>query len=359
MLNTTNKKKFSSKIARTVALAMSCVTMFTACGIPTIGNKDNQGADSQSTETEKKETETIEPVETVTEIKEEEPQFIQVGDVQFLSGFTAEKTKDTVVLKKKDDLIESGHAIVINGQTNEIVAQKAAKTVVSPASMTKILTVLVAAEHLKSMEALDDKFKITLEMTDFAYVNDCSAAGFLDGEKVRVRDLFYGTILPSGGEAAYALAVYTAGSHEAFVDMMNEKVEELGLSETAHFTNCVGLYHEDHHCTVYDMAMILKAAAANDWCREVLSTHIYTTSSTKKHPDGIVLSNLFLRRIEDYDTGGTVMCAKTGFVNQSGNCAASYQISDSGVPYIVVTTNGVGSWGCIRDQIALYKKFAK
>jgi D-alanyl-D-alanine carboxypeptidase (penicillin-binding protein 5/6) len=104
---------------------------------------------------------------------------------------------------------------------------------------------------------------------------------------------------------------------------MNEKLEELGIADTAHFTNCIGLYDDNHYCTAYDMAVIMKAAVENELCREVLSAHTYTTSSTEQHPDGITISNWFLRRIEDKDSGGLVLCGKTGFVNQSGSCAVS------------------------------------
>lgn len=73
--------------------------------------------------------------------------------------------------------------------------------------------------------------------------------------------------------------------------------------------------------------MPLKAAVANDWVREVLSTKVHTTTATEQNPEGLVLSNWFLRRIEDKESGGTVLCAKTGFVAQSEDCAASYEIS--------------------------------
>ncbi len=277
---------------------------------------------------------------------------IQVGDVEFQEGFYAEETPSTAAVG--EPLIGSEYAVLINESTNEIVAEKGAQTIINPASMTKVLTVLVAAEHVTN---LDDTVTITIEMTDFSYQNDCSAVGFSVGEVVTVRDLFYGTVLPSGGDAAIALATYVAGSHEAFVEMMNEKLEELGLSDTAHFTNCVGLYDENHYCSAYDMAMILKAAVENDWCREVLSRHTYTTSSTPEHPDGITISNWFLRRIEDKDTGGEVLCGKTGFVNQSRNCAASYFISDDGVPYICVTVGAQSAWKCIYDHVALYSQY--
>ena len=71
------------------------------------------------------------------------------------------------------------------------------------------------------------------------------------------------------------------------------------------------------------------------------------------------MSNWFLRRIEDKDCGGEVLGAKTGFVNQSGSCAASYGVSASGTPYICVTANAHSSWRCIYDQVEIYKNYAK
>ena len=209
----------------------------------------------------------------------------------------------------------------------------------------------------KKEKDLDDTFTMTLEITDYAYVNDCSSVGFLDGEEVTVRDLFYGTALHSGGDAAVGLAVYVAGSQEAFVEMMNQKLEELGIAESTHFTNCVGIYDEAHYSTVYDMAVIMKAAVQNDLCREFLSLHTYTTKPTKQHPDGIEISNWFLRKIEDKDTGGEVLCAKTGYVVQSKNCAVSYGTFAGGTPYICVTAASTSGWRCIYDHVEIYNRY--
>lgn len=251
----------------------------------------------------------------------------------------------------------SSHAILVDASTDTIVAKKGAYDIISPASMTKVLTVLVAAEHITE-EELDNPFTMTLEITDYAYVNDCSAVGFLDEEVVTVRDLFYGTILPSGGDAAVGLATYVAGSHEAFVEMMNAKLEELGLAETAHFTNCVGLYDKNHYCTVYDMAIIMRAAMENEMCREFLSAKKYTTTPTEQHPEGVTISNWFLRRIEDKDTGGEVIGAKTGYVVQSKSCAVSYgTFGASETPYICVTVGSNSSWRCIYDQVEIYTRY--
>lgn len=278
----------------------------------------------------------------------------QTSSMPFAVGYDAQETDSTTYLGS--DSVQSSYALLVDLDDNTIVSQKSAYDRINPASMTKILTVLVAAEHVTD---LDDTYTITKEITDFSYSHDCSAVGFLDEETVTVRDLLYGTILPSGGDAAAGLACYVAGSMDSFVNMMNEKLAELGLSDTAHFTNCVGLYDENHYCSIYDMAMILKAAVENDLAREVLTAHTYTTSATEQHPEGITISNWFLRRIEDKDTNGTVVCAKTGFVAQSGNCAASYEETDSGKHYICVTANAHSSWRCIYDHVAVYQEYTK
>ena len=267
--------------------------------------------------------------------------------------YTAQATDATTSV---DDEVQSTNGIFIDLATGNILFDRDSHTRINPASMTKVLTVLVAAEHVADWS---DTFEITPEITNYSYVHDCSAVGFSNNEVVTVEDLFYGTVLCSGGDAALGLATYVAGSQEAFVDMMNEKLKELGLSDTAHFTNCVGLYDENHYCTVYDIAMILEAAIDNPQCREVLSTKKYTTSSTPEHPEGIQISNWFLRRIEDKDTGGEVICGKTGFVAQSGSCAVSYGKDAAGNEYICATVNAHSGWRCIYDHVELYKRFAK
>lgn len=278
------------------------------------------------------------------------------ADAAIKRSFQYAAAEDT---KRLGEEVFSSNAILVDVDNEKILAGKGEKSQVVPASMTKVLTLLVAAEHIENLSALNDKFEITTEITDYCFRNDCSVAGYAVGEAVTVRDLLYGTILPSGGDGALGLAIYTAGSHEAFVELMNEKLAELGLSGSAHFTNCIGIYDVDHYCTVYDMAIIMEAAMQNEICREVLSTRIYTTSQTEQHPEGIELSNWFIRRIEDKDTGGMTIYGKTGYVNQSGSCAVSCGINEEGRTYICVTTNAVNRWRCIEDHAYLYKLFSE
>lgn len=309
-------------------------------------SQETAGMDSQTETVIQSETESALPEEVV----QEEVMLAQKGEAPYHFSATSE-TKSIY-----NEEVISSHVILIDENTDTIVASKGAKERISPASMTKVLTILVAAEHI-SEEQLDDIFVMTREITDYGYINDCSSVGFLDGEEVRVRDLFYGTILPSGSDAAMGLATYVAGSHEAFVDMMNEKLVELGLGETSHYTNCVGLYDKEHYSTVYDMAVIMKAAIQSEFCKEVLSQRKYVTEATTEHPEGIVISNWFLRRIEDKDTGGEVLCAKTGYVMQSKNCAVSYGIFEGGEPYICVTAGSSSSWRCIYDHVEIYNEY--
>ena len=269
--------------------------------------------------------------------------------------FSLTADKNTVNIGKE---LSSKHAIVIDLNSKTILAQKAADTIISPASMTKILTILVAAEHIKDPAELDNTVTIDLRITDYCYTNECSVAGFVRGEEVTVRNLFYGTILPSGADAALGLANYIAGSQENFVVLMNEKVEELGLSETAHFTNCIGLYNKKNVCTVYDIAMILRAAMENELCRQILTTKIYEIPASTDHPDGMILSNWFLRRIEDYVPDGMeVIGAKTGYVSQAGNCAASIALTEDGSYFICVTANTTSSKQCVQDHVQLYTTY--
>ena len=127
-----------------------------------------------------------------------------------------------------DDTVDSQYAVFINADTHEIIAQKGADEIMSPASMTKLLTVLTASDALRDRDFSQDTVTIDLSITDVCFVNRCSVVGYALEEKVPVRDLFFGTILPSGADAALALANYVAGSHEAFVELMNKKAEELG-----------------------------------------------------------------------------------------------------------------------------------
>lgn len=248
-------------------------------------------------------------------------------------------------------------AVVINLEDKKIVAERGAHEKIYPASTVKIMTLLTAVEHITD---LDDTFTMSYEITDPLFVEDASVAGFLNGEKVTMKDLLYGMILPSGADSAMGLAVKIAGSEEAFVGLMNEKALALGLENT-HFTNVSGLHNEENYSTAYDMAVILYHAMQNSLCKEILSTYQYTTEKTPQNPDGILLSStLFSYMYGTEPETATVLGGKTGYVNESGYCIASFgEANDSKNGYIAVTMGNSSKWPAFYGQIDLYKQFAK
>ena len=219
-----------------------------------------------------------------------------------------------------------------------------------PASITKIMTAILAFKHGN----MDDIVTIPAEALN--QESGSTEIGFQEGDQVTLDELLHGLLIYSGNDAAVAIAQHIGGSVDQFVEMMNQEALELGATNT-HFANPSGLQDENHYTTPYDMAMILKAAMDNDLCREVLGTRTYTTSKSKPHPDGITVSNWFLRRIEDKDTHSEIIGAKTGFVNQSGSCAASMAQTPDGKEYICVTAGSTSSWRCIYDHVDIYDAF--
>lgn len=249
----------------------------------------------------------------------------------------------------------SPYIAVVDVTNNKLVAGRNAETRIYPASMTKVMTLIVAVENVKSM---DDKFTMTSEIIDPLYRDSASRAGFEPGEEVTARDLMYGLILPSGADGAVGLAQMIAGSEDAFVELMNKKCEELGLKNT-HFTNTSGLHNENHYTTPVEMAMILEYAMNNETCAKILSTYQYTTEVTEKHPEGILLtSTMFSRMYGNEVPGVEIKAGKTGYTQEAKHCLVSYAESD-GNKYIAVTAGAEGKWNVIYDDFKLYGDFCK
>ena len=157
----------------------------------------------------------------------------------------------TDATKTLDLELYSENALLIDLESNTVLVQKNADASIYPASMTKVMTVLVAAEHIENW---DETFTMTQSIIDPLFLADASMAGFVHGEAVSMTELLYGAVLPSGAEATEALAIVTAGSEEAFAALMNEKAQALGLKDT-HFVDASGLHDENHYTTLSDMAV--------------------------------------------------------------------------------------------------------
>ena len=245
----------------------------------------------------------------------------------------------------------SENALLIDLQSNTVLVQKNPDARIYPASMTKVMTVLVAAEHITDWDAT---FTMTQSIIDPLFLADASMAGFVHGEEISMMDLLYGAVLPSGAEATEALSITVAGSEAAFAELMNEKAQALGLKDT-HFVDASGLHDENHYTTLSDMAIILQAALDNPRCREVLTSVHHTSAATAQNPDGVAMTNKFLYRIQPQQTGNvSILAAKTGYTAQAMNCCVSYGIMENGREAICVTAHAWTGDYCIADHLALY-----
>jgi D-alanyl-D-alanine carboxypeptidase (penicillin-binding protein 5/6) len=259
--------------------------------------------------------------------------------------------KSTAYTEIADANVKSPYVALIDVENSQVIAGKNCDTKIYPASMTKVMTLIVAAEHLKD---LDKQFTMTADIITPLIKQQASRAGFDPDEVVTVNDLFYGMVLPSGADAAVALATMTAGSENAFADLMNQKCQEIGLKNT-HFTNVSGLYDDNQYTTPVEMAMIMEYAMTNPLCAKVLSTYQYTTAKTTQHPDGITLtSTMFSRMYGNEVAGVSIMAGKTGYTDEAGNCLVSYA-EKNGRHYVALTAGASYKWYSIFDDFEIYK----
>lgn len=238
--------------------------------------------------------------------------------------------------------IHSRSAIMINRTTGNLVCYKNIDAELPPASVTKAMTVLVALENVPSPSA---SLTVTGNSFERLTAQSASMAGLVAGQRVTVLDLCYAAILPSGGDAAVELAEYISGSEEAFVELMNIKANELGMTGTV-FRNVTGLHDDDHRSTVEDMAMMLEYALQNPDFYQVFTAEEYTIPADSTCPDGLYLystvfdkaNRMSVNKLND----GTLLGGKSGYTPQAGLCLATLTEVD-GDEYIVVTFGADGT----------------
>ena len=224
--------------------------------------------------------------------------------------------------------IYSNNAIIYNLNDNSILYEKNSDERVSIASLTKIMTAIVAIENIDDINK-----EVTLTNNDFKglYEANASLAGFNIGEEVTYKDLLYGLMLPSGAEAAQALCNNISGSVDEYVNLMNNKAKELGLNNT-HFKNPTGLDDEEHYSTVKDVSKLFKYALNNEIFKEIISTDKYTTSNNR-----ITLTSTIYKSLNKYNLNMDYLIGgKTGTTKDAGLCLASIAEYNN-IKYLQVT----------------------
>lgn len=242
----------------------------------------------------------------------------------------------------------SQYVYLMNADTGEVLFEKESDIAIYPASMTKLMTVALALEHLPN---LDDTYTITNETYgNNIATNGASLSGFQVGDSPTYRDLLYGTLLPSGAESAQALALAVGGSFDGFVAMMNQKAQDLNMTNT-HFTNPTGLHNDNQYSTCHDIALLLLHCQQYPIFHEILGTYTYDSIPVSSHPNGVHMEKHLIDRLweEIPNFGG----GKTGYTPQAGRCLASFaNVEETNL--ILVTAQSRQDTGPQLDAITIY-----
>jgi len=247
------------------------------------------------------------------------------------------------------DSITCEAAIMVEQNSGKVLFERNSRKKMYPASLTKVLTALLAIEELDLNDTITVGREINLKALD------ASGAGLVVGEKISVSDLLRALLIPSGNDAAYTVAVQVARKKandpsmsiqqavDYFAKMMTERAKELG-AENSNFVNPHGYHDDNHYSTAYDMYLITKEAMKHEIFREIVSTQYYSIkndenaeSGDKKVEHSWVNRNLMLRKKGEYYYENATG-VKTGYTSKAGNCLISSAEKDK-LSVILVTMN--------------------
>ncbi len=258
---------------------------------------------------------------------------------------TTEYTNDST---REPDLVSTA-AIVMDANSGQILYEKNAYEKRYPASITKIMTTLLAIEN-----KVDFNETVTMsENAIWGIDRDSTNIGLDVGEKVTIGDLLYATMVKSANECAYQIAEVVGGDVEHFADMMNEKAKEIGCQNT-HFVTPNGLHDDNHYTCAYDMALIMKEALQYEEFREIAGTQSYTIPPTNMSEDSTELwnGNKMIHPTSEYYykycEGG-----KTGYTTMANNTLVTYAKKDD-LELICVVLDADGAKYAYTDTRALY-----
>lgn len=225
--------------------------------------------------------------------------------------------------------------MLVSMDTGEILYSNNIDNKVFPASITKIMTVTLMLESEKYDPA--GKVAMTKEVEDLILGTGSAVSNFQIGEEITQLDLVYTVLMSSFGDCAYLAAIYYGGSVDEFVNMMNNKAEELGLTGT-HYSNPVGLHDEQTYTTVRDIYTLTTYALKNETFKAVCETSRYTIEATNKSAKRILSTTNFL---QDPNTNYYYQYAKgvkTGYTDEAGRCLVS-TASYNGYNYMCILMN--------------------
>lgn len=263
-----------------------------------------------------------------------------------LSVCAAEEVRPADTVNETSIGIEAPHAVLMEASTGTVLYEKDAHTAVPPASVTKIMTMLLIFEALEENRI---KLEDTVMVSEKAASMGGSQVYLEPNEKQTVDTMLKCIAIASANDACVAMAEYVSGSEEAFVNKMNERAKELGM-ENSHFVNCNGLDAEGHVISAYDVALMSRELLINhpqvhDYCTVWMDTIIHTTAKGSQE-FGLNNTNKLIRQYE-YCTG-----LKTGSTGEAGFCVSATAKKDD-MELIAVVMNGDTSKSRFLDATTL------
>jgi len=232
--------------------------------------------------------------------------------------------------------LNSKYSYVYNVKEDNVMYEVDSEKQVQVASLTKIMTAIIAIENS------DLNTEVTIIDSDLRDMYEYAVAGFKVGDKVTIKDLLYGTLLPSGSDAVNALVGAVTNTEEEFIKLMNDKVKELGLTNT-NFSNPIGK-DEGNYSSMHDIAKILEYALKNEIFKEIFTTPEYSVGN-------LILKGPLYRVDNDL-----IMGAKTGFTYDAMYCFASFGKHEN-FDYIVITAYANSYKEVIEDHINIYNYY--
>lgn len=219
---------------------------------------------------------------------------------------------------KKVRPFQSDTVFVYNITEDKVIKAYNAGKKRPPASLVKVMTTYLA---LDMDVPLDTITPVDPDSFYTAFNHNASMAGYSENETVTLRDLLYGTMLPSGAEAANSIAVNLLGSKEAYVRAMNKKAKELGMKET-HFTNVDGIDDPDQYTTAKDMAKLMLKAIEDEEFFTIMTSPSYQSTPTDWHPEGVLMYSTVLTKIDPnlIEGNGKILGGKSGTTGGAGLC---------------------------------------
>lgn len=236
--------------------------------------------------------------------------------------------------------ISADAAILIDSSSEKVLYSKNENQKMYPASTTKILTAILTIENCNLNDVVTVPYEAISSIT-----SGYSVAALQTGEQLTVEQLLQVMLVHSANDAANVLAFHVSGSIENFANLMNNKVSELGLTNT-HFTNPSGMHDENHYTTAHDLAIIMKYCMKNDTFRSLSSLKYCTIPATNKYDVRVFNTTNELLIYDNRDVSSNyyykyAIAGKTGYTTQAKNCLVSVAKKENLELICVVLSAGI------------------